>query len=266
LETAEGIITIANANMEKAIRVISIERGIDPRKFVLFSFGGAGGMHSVEMASHLNIQRIIVPCNAGVLSALGLLLADSVTDYSHSILKTSDRVSQNKLDQIFQNLSEEGKQEMIKEGFNPNDIKFKYSLDLRYLGQSHEITIPYQQGASYLTGFHEEHHKLYSYFHPDQPVEIVNLRVKTIGTSYKIKLKKLPQQKKPPAKAALTKSQELYFQGEKYRASVFDRTKLKPGNTIPGPALVSDYESTTFLPPNYTLMVDSYLNLMIQRD
>lgn len=264
LETAEGIIAIANANMEKAIRVISIERGIDPRNFVLFSFGGAGGMHSVEIASHLNIRRIIVPYNAGVLSAMGLLLADSVKDYSRSILMTSDKVLTKSLSSSFQELSEQGTKEMIKEGFNHKNIRFKYALDLRYLGQSHEIMLPYREGKSFLSGFHKTHKKLYSYNHPEQPVEIVNLRVKAIGLSHKINLKKLPQQGKTPT--GLIKSQDLYFRGKKFRASVFDRTRLKPGNIIRGPALVSDYESTTFLPPAYALLVDGYLNLVIQED
>ena len=265
LETAEGIIAIANANMEKAIRVISIERGIDPRNFALFSFGGAGGMHSVEMASHLNIGKVIVPYNAGVLSAMGLLLADSVKDYSHSVLMTSDKISETALDDHFQKLSGPGIQAMRKEGFDHKNIRLKYSLDLRYLGQSHDITIPYRKGSSFLSGFHTAHDQLYSYFHPDQPVEIVNLRVKVIGLSHKIKLKKLPHHGSIPTEKAYIKNQDLYFEGKKFRASVFDRSELRPGNIIKGPALVSDYESTAFLPPAYTLSVDEYLNLVIQK-
>ncbi len=117
LETAAGIIEIANANMEKAIRVISIERGFDPRNFALFSFGGAGGMHAVDIASHLKIPRVIIPKNAGVLSALGLLLADSIKDFSKSILKTTEKMSKKELDKDFVVLEQKSFKTMQEDGF-----------------------------------------------------------------------------------------------------------------------------------------------------
>lgn len=261
LETAEGIIAIANANMEKAIRVISIERGFDPREFSLFSFGGAGGMHAAEIASHLKIARIIVPKNAGVLSALGLLLADSIKDFSQSILKTTEKISSEKLENFLDQLQKKGLKEMKEEGFPEERIKTLPFVDLRYLGQSYEITIPYKK--DFVSDFHKAHHKLYSYHHPQQSVEIVNFRVKVMGLSKKIKVKRLlPGDGK--AERAVLKKQKIHDQGKSYLAPVFSRTLFLPGDKVKGPALVVDRESTTFLPPLFTLEVDGFLNLILQ--
>jgi N-methylhydantoinase A/oxoprolinase/acetone carboxylase beta subunit len=268
LETAQGIITIANANMEKAIRVISIERGFDPRDFALFSFGGAGGMHAVEIAKQLGMKKIIIPKNAGVLSSLGLLLADSIKDYSTSVLKPTSDVRKSELNQLFQVLERKGARDMKKEGFAEKDLTIHFALDLRYSGQSYEITIPTFKTdidkSTYTSKFHKAHQKLYSYYHPDRTVEIVNLRLRIVGPSKKIELKKFPQAGLDPKKAIITK-QDVFFIGKKYTSVVYDRSALAPGNVIHGPALVCDSESTTFLPPFYILRVDRFLNLIIKR-
>lgn len=265
LNTAAGIIQIANANMEKALRVISIERGIDPRSFALLSFGGAGGLHAVELAANLNLASILVPINAGVLSALGLLLADSIKDYSRSILKTSERITAAKLEKYFTDLSYKGIRDMLREGFTESNIKLQHSLDLRYLGQSYEITIPYHQKKDYLAEFHQAHKKLYSYFHTQHDVEIVNIRVRAVGSSRKLRLKKY-QPKSADLEHARHTKQDLYFGEKKYSAPVYIRSRLSPGYLLKGPALVADLESTTFLPPGYKLSVDQYLNLVICKD
>ncbi len=262
METAAGIIKIANANMEKAIRVISIERGFDPRAFSLFSFGGAGGMHAAEIASHLQIARIIVPKNAGVLSALGLLLADSIKDYSQSILNTAQKTTKDELDSLFNNLHKKSLKEMKEEGFTQERVKILPFLDLRYLGQSYEITIPYRN--NFVSDFHKAHQKIYSYHHPQRAVEIVNIRVKAVGLSKKINLKRLPKGDAKPQRALL-KKQNLYYEGKKYLAPVFKRSLLLPGDKVSGPALVVDRESTTFLPASFNLEVDGFLNLIIQK-
>lgn len=267
LETASGIIQIANANMEKAIRVISIERGHDPRDFALISFGGAGGMHAIDIASNLNIAKVIVPKNAGVLSALGLLMADSIKDYSKSILKTAENISQKEIEKILFELQQKSLQDMKKEGFQERDIQISPFLDLRYLGQSYEITLPYRpqkdNHLSFIPAFHTAHQKLYSYHHPKRPVEIVNIRIKSIGIAKKIKLKKRQKRQQIPAELALLKSQPLYYKRKKFQASVYVKGYLEPGNRIAGPALIVDQESTTFLPPLFSLQVDGLLNLIM---
>lgn len=263
LETATGIVKIANANMEKAIRVISIERGFDPRQFSLYSFGGAGGMHAADIATHLQMANVIVPKNAGVLSALGLLLADSIKDYSQSILKTAEKITQAKLEILFNKLRKKALKEMEEEGFPEERVKILPFLDLRYLGQSYEITIPYKR--QFIEDFHKAHQRLYSYHHPQREVEIVNIRVKAVGLSRKIKLKRSsPGDAKP--QRAFVKTQTIYYEGKKYLAPVFKRSLLLPGDKLSGPALSVDRESTTFLPPSFSLNVDGFLNLVIQRE
>ncbi len=268
LETASGVVRIANANMEKAIRVISIERGFDPRDFALVSFGGAGGLHAAEIAANLKIGKIIVPKNAGVLSALGLLMADSIKDYSKSLLKTVDKLKRKELERHFNELEKKSLKEMQEEGFKEPDIKIFRFLDLRYLGQSYEITIPFRSTSKdefvYVPDFQKEHQKIYSYHHPLRVIEVVNIRIKAVGVTKKIRLKKYPPRESRPEKA-LMKTQSIYSSGKKFQAQVFNRALLNPGDRISGPALVVDYESTTFLPPSYALDVDGFLNLIIQR-
>jgi N-methylhydantoinase A/oxoprolinase/acetone carboxylase beta subunit len=268
LQTASGIIQIANANMEKAIRVISIERGHDPRDFTLMSFGGAGGMHAMDIATNLKISSIIVPKNAGVLSAVGLLMANSIKDYSRSILKTSEQTTRKELDKHLLELQKKSLQDMKKEGFQQEDIQISPFLDLRYLGQSYEITLPYLIGEadsmSFVNAFHKAHRRLYSYHHPERPVEIVNIRLKSIGITKKIKLTKHRMQQSTPPKQARLQNQHLYHGGKKYRAPAYLREHLEPGNRITGPALIVDQESTTFLPPSYSLRVDGFMNLVIR--
>lgn len=271
LETAAGVVEIANANMEKAIRVISIERGIDPRSFALFSFGGAGGMHAAEISSYLRMERIIVPKNAGVLSALGLLLADSIKDYSLSILRKAEDLEEEELNKHYLRLKQKSLREMREDGFSVKDIFFYPLLDLRYLGQSYEITVPYQKpriksnAFPFISDFHKAHQKLYSYHHPQRPVEVVNIRLKAVGKSTKIKIKRLPPTRNDLEKAIL-KRQHIYYSGKKHLAPVFERSLLEPGHKAIGPALVVDYESTTFLPPLFRLAVDDSLNLIIQKE
>ena len=269
LETASGIIRIANANMEKATRVISIERGYDPRDFAFISFGGAGGMHALDIASSLKIAKVIVPKNAGVLSALGLLMAASIKDYSRSILKTAERTSKKDLGIHLRELQRIGVGEMKKEGFKQDEIKISLFLDLRYLGQSYEITLPYRPEdaapLSFVSDFHAAHRRLYSYHHPERQVEIVNLRLKCIGITEKIRLKKMRLRQKTPPERAVFKKQRLYYEGREYQAAAYKRKYLEPGNRISGPALIVDKESTTFLPPQHILEVDGFLNLIMEK-
>jgi len=267
LDTASGIIRIANANMEKAIRVISIERGYDPRDFSLISFGGAGGMHALDISSNLKIAKVIVPKNAGVLSAWGLLMADSIKDYSRSILKIAEHTTKKEIEKHLHELQKISIRDMKKEGFQQEDIKISLFLDLRYLGQSYEITLPYRpedsDHSSFISDFHAAHQRLYSYHHLGRPVEIVNLRLKSIGVTKKISLDKIQKRKKTPPEQSIFKKQSLYHRGREYQAPAYMRECLGPGNRIAGPALIVDKESTTFLPPQFSLEVDGFLNLIM---
>jgi len=263
-ETAEGIIQVANANMEKAIRVISIERGYDLRKFTLLSFGGAGGMHAAEIAEDLRLARVIIPNYAGVFSALGLLLAEAVKDLSLTFLSLLRETPEELLQSKFNRLSAQAIKEMQKEGFGLEEIKLFPSLEMRYYGQSYEIELPYAPPSNLEASFHQRHQQLYSYRQPDQPIEIVNLKIKALGNFPKIKLSPFPRPGRP-RKITFTKQQNLYFHGKFYEAPVFRRQHLFPEINIKGPALISAEESTTFIPPNYQANVDDYLNIILER-
>ena len=268
LETALGVIAVANANMEKAIRVISVERGFDLRDFSLFSFGGAGGMHAVEMADDLRMPRVVVPRNAGVLSAVGLLVADSVKDYSISILKNAAAVASGELEKHFLVLEAAGLKDMRADGFRDSDVSFQRFIDLRYLGQSYEISVPFRPGRggykAVYEAFHREHEKLYSYRHRDRAVEIVTIRLKTVGVTEKVEFKKNREQRCPSKNAAI-KMQVLHTKDRPLQCVVYERSRLRAGTTLAGPALVIDPESTTFLPPGYAARLDPLFNLIIAK-
>jgi len=270
LETAEGIIRIADSNMEKALRVISIERGVDPREFYLFSFGGAGGLHAVSLAERLRMAGVIVPKNAGVLSAFGLLLADSIRDYSSSLIKLVASVDARAIDEKFRVMEVKGFEDLGCDGFGTNKIAMQRSADMRYKGQSFEITVPFPPLSAknwkdkLIEDFQNTHERLYSYRHPHSDIEIVTLRVKAAGRTDKIKIKK----EKPVSSSAMDariKKQKIFCEGRQMDAIVYERDRLGAGNKIDGPALIIDKESTTFLPPAYSAAVDEYLNIIINR-
>jgi len=267
-ETALGIVAIANANMEKAIRVISVERGIDPRAFTLFSFGGAGGMHAVEMAAHLGMPTVLVPRNAGVLSAFGLLMSDPVKDFTKSLMKTDDWISIALLESEFGKLEAQSRRDMAADGFAAKDLVLERSLDCRYFGQSYEIEVPYRRartlGQAFLESFHRRHKRLYSYRHDNRPVEIVNLRIKAVALTPKIPLEREPRAGSAPSRAII-KKQAIHTGNALRQGAVYDRSKLGPGHRVAGPALVIDPESTTYLPPGFTAAVDAYLNIVIKK-
>jgi N-methylhydantoinase A/oxoprolinase/acetone carboxylase beta subunit len=268
LETASGIVEIANARMEKAIRLMSIERGFDPRDFALFSFGGAGGLHAVECAENMQISAVIIPKNAGVLSALGLLLADSIKDYSESVLDRLDTISAKVLDDRFKALINRSVGDMKEDGFMRSEVMVFPSLDLRYLGQSFEINVPYRkdrgQELPFVEDFRNTHRRLYSYHHEHTPVEIVNIRVKVVGRGEKVMHETFPPGGTSP-KNARVGVKKLHHRGKNYDARIFKRDLLAPRNRVEGPAVVCDPESTTFVPPRFSLVVDRYLNLIIRR-
>jgi N-methylhydantoinase A/oxoprolinase/acetone carboxylase beta subunit len=259
-ELAEGIVRVADATMERAIRVISVERGHDPREFALLSFGGAGGMHACSLARKLRIPVVIVPKNAGVLSALGLLLADTVKDYSRSVLRAADEVTTAGLDFLFRPLIAQARRDLKKEGFATGRIRLFRQLDVRYAGQSYELTVP--AGAAYRQAFHRLHRRRYGYADVGRPVEVVNLRVRAVGLTEKPRLPEVEVGGKDPRRGRID-DRPMRFDGAVFRAPVYAREKLAAGNVISGPALILDYESTAVLPPDRLGRVDHHGNLII---
>ncbi|MFQ5704476.1 MAG: hydantoinase/oxoprolinase family protein [Gemmatimonadales bacterium] len=260
-ETAEGILRVANATMERAIRVISLERGHDPRDFTLVCFGGAGAMHAADLAANLAIPRFLVPRAAGILSALGMLLADCVRDYSQTLLVPSSKLDEAELEAAFQRLEQRAIHEYDEEGFSPDQVSLERSVDMRYVGQGYELDIPMCQELE--TTFHELHRWRYGYSDTTRPTEVVNVRLRATGQTEK---PSLPERDltTEDATAAIIGEQIMVFDGTEHDAALIDRTKLAPGNKIRGPGLVVEYSTTTVVPPSFELEVDRYDNLILR--
>ena len=259
---AEGVIRVADTTMERAIRVISVERGYDPRDFALLSFGGAGGMHACSLAQKLRIPVVIVPKNAGVLSALGMLLSDTVKDYSQSVLLTERKGSLSTLGKLFEPLLGEAIRDLRKEGFTLPKIRLLRFLDVRYIGQSYELSVPFASG--FRKAFDRLHLKKYGYADEKRPVEVVNLRVKGIGVTEKPRLPEISAIGKSSAAARIDR-RKMLFDGRAFQADIYARESLGPDDVLAGPALVLDYESTAVLPPGFICRVDRYGNLIIAK-
>lgn len=262
-KTAEGIVKVASATMEKALRVVSIERGYDPRDFSLFAFGGAGGVCAVILAERLGMKNVIVPNFQGVFSALGMILSDSVKELSTSFMKRIRDTKKEELEKGFHKLEKEAMELFKIEGIEKGKIIFSRSLDMRYKGQSYELNIPYKNG--FLEEFHKAHMKLYSHSYRDREVEIVNLRLRGVGIVDKVELPYSEVLQSSPENAFYGE-REIYYGGDFMKAKVYLREKLVPGNLIKGPAIISSYDGTTFVPSGYKCFVDKYYNLLIGKE
>ena len=261
VRVAEGIIDIANANMASAIKVISVEKGFDVRDYTLVTFGGAGGLHACELAQSLSIKKILVPKNAGVLSALGMTVADIVKDYSRSILLKVREKGYSEILDLFKPLISKGMKDVLSEGIRESSVKVENSVDMRYVGQSHELTLPFKK--SYIEDFHKLHKKTYGHANTDYGIEVVNIRVRVIGKTRKPSLRK--KVKIAPVKGqTVTRKTKCYFREKWLKADIYDRNRARTGSRIKGPAVIVEDTSTTFLPPGYICNIDDYENLIIE--
>ncbi len=229
---AEGIIALANSHMAQALRKISVEQGHDPRDFTLVSFGGAGPLHACELAQALKIPRVLIPNFPGALSAYGILLSDITRDSSKTV--------------------------MLKPG-DPAIVQHKPDwLDMRYKGQGYELRVPFTPG--YRDAFHKLHQQRYGSSDPRREVEIVNVRSReTIHTEKPI-LPQFPFQTGSPE----GKPTRIYANREWHKGVIINRETCKPGHTIDGPAVITEYSATTYLPPNTSARVDQWLNLIVE--
>ncbi len=276
LQAADGILKVANAAMERAIKVISVERGFDTRDFTLVSFGGAGGLHAAFMAENLGIGTVLIPPNGGLLSAYGMLFADVIKDYSQTVLwrvRTGDERLIEALGTGFDELLTGAENEMKAEGFLPNQLKIDRSLDIRYEGQSYELNIPYfaekhdpsNEVKILVESFHAAHEQRFGYARTDAPVEIVNLRLTATGETDKPPIQALPLADADTSDA-LTGQNPVIFEGEVLQTNFYRREALRPGNRISGPAIVTEFSATTVIPPSFSAVVDAYQNLILRKN
>jgi len=253
---------VVNTAMERAIRVISVERGYDPREFTLFSFGGAGGMHAAFLARLLNIPKVLLPPNPGILSAVGMLMADVIKDYSLTIMKKQENVTFKLLSERFEEIEYKGQEDLRAEGIPDGGIMFERYLDMRYDWQSYEIIVPFNE--NYVEKFHARHEKTYGYRNPDKAVEIVNIRLRARGMPEKSRFQRQEKMGKKPPSEAFLGDKSVVFDQRRMRTKIMARHKLKSGNRIHGPAILVEYSSTIVIPPFASAFVDEYGNIIME--
>lgn len=259
---AEGIVRIAEANMERAIRTVSVARGHDPRDFALLAFGGAGGLHACLLAHALGIRTVLIPQHSGVLSALGMLLADVIKDYSASILQPTAAMSEAALRHALEPLLERAQSDLRAEGFERHQIVLTPTLDMRYAGQAYEISVALT--PDFATAFHALHGKRYGYSDARRPTEIVQLRLRAAGITEKPLLPNVSADPQPAPEPASCR--RAIFNHRSWQTAVFHRDQLRPGHHATGPALILSGHSTNLVPPGYRWKIDGVGTLIATRE
>lgn len=270
---AAGVIRVVNATMEKAIRVVSIERGRDPRQFALVAFGGAGGLHACALAEALSIPQVIIPAFPGALSALGILASDVVKDYSRTILlRISREIPFGKLNQEFAALEKRAANDFGAEAWSGRP-QYQRSIDLRYRGQGYELNIPFSKNL--VAHFEREHQRRYGYTHPKREIELVTLRLRAVVKSDPVHRGRADAgttraETNTLARAHRTRrgrhsppGAPVVFDAKKLHTDIHERENLIPNQAYRGPAIVTEYSATTVVPPGWTFRVDKAGNMII---
>ncbi|HLJ78691.1 MAG TPA: hydantoinase/oxoprolinase family protein [Acidobacteriaceae bacterium] len=253
-EFAAGMVRVVETEMAKAIRVISVEQGHDPRDFTLVAFGGGGPLHACSLARALRIPRVLIPAMPGALSALGILLADVVRDYSRTVMLRGEAIGT--LASAFAELERAAREEL--------DAMAETSLDLRYRGQGYELNVPWEASApeQSLARFHAAHEQRYGFSNPERPVQIVNLRLRMRAAAEPY----APARREPvpgDGRAALFAERPVFFDRGFVAARFYDRERLVPGDAMEGPAMITEYTSATLLPPGCRAEMDAFGNIVI---
>jgi N-methylhydantoinase A len=260
IEAGHGVLDVVTANMERALRHISIERGHDARDFVLAPFGGAGGLHAVALARALRIPRVLVPPSPGALSAIGVLVADVIKEQSRTVMIEATQDVEAQLEPVFREMESQARVSLRREGFPLPKQRQERSLAVRYKGQSFELQIK-QTGGNIAAAFHRAHRARYGYAQPENAVEIVSARLRSVGVVDKIKMRSL---KSSPKRVEPHASIETYFDRNKIRAAVYRREELPAAARLETPCIVTEYSATTLIPGGCRARVDGHGNLIIE--
>ena len=261
LATAWGIIQVVNSNMERAVRVVSLERGLDPREFTLVAFGGAGGLHAAELAEGLGMSHVVIPLRPGLLSAWGMAVSPLVKDFSLSVLELNAEFE--RINKKLSALTGRGLKEMVREGLKKNESRVLLSVDMRYAGQAYEINLPWDR--SFTRRFHQLHEARFGHSDPSKEVEVVTLRVRIEGKG-RLKKPRPLSLKQGSGKQAFLGQREVYFDKRMLRCPTYERERLNPGDRIRGPAVIYEFSSTVVVPPVWQARVDRYSNLDLLRN
>lgn len=272
IETAaEGMLRVADANMERALRLISVERGHDPREFALLAFGGTGPLHAVGLARMLGIRKVLVPATAGVLSALGLVGTELAHDEVQSIVRSIDALDPEEVNAVYARLKTTGRNKLLSDGVDKEEIAYRPSADLRYRGESHEIFVEFadcpisgRMLGELAAAFHDKHQLIYGHAAPEEPVELVNLRLRAIGAVENVELSPIQGGSFEQARQA---TRSVHFPRHGWlQTGIFARDLLPAGASLTGPAIVEGRESTVLLPPGSSATVDRIGTLIIECD
>ncbi len=261
---AAGVVQVVNANMERALRVVSIERGYDPRDFALVAFGGAGGLHACELAEALSIPTVILPTHPGALSAYGILVSDAVKDFSRTLLwNLAEGNRRARLDREFKQLEAVARKEFRAEKW-VGSLLFERSLDLRYRGQGYELSVPATGDVT--ARFHHEHQRRYGYHHPGKAIELVTLRLRArIIAKSKISKVQETKARMSTGAAPVVERAMVIFDGNRCNTPVYERAHLIAGRTLKGPAIITEYSATTAIPRGKEFRVERAGNIVICR-
>ncbi len=268
-EAAAGIIRIVNENMLGALRVVSVQRGIDPRDLALVPFGGAGPVHGCELADLLGVETVLVPSAPGVLSALGFLLSDARNVFTRTRVGTVGELDTALYNEDLTSLIEQATEWLAAEGIPEEHREIEIALDMRYAGQAYELPIKVEAPLTEETWqaapqrFHAEHQQLYGFDQPFARIEVVNLRVTAIGNLPKLHLEPQPEQG-TDSSAARIDTRPVYFE-DWQDTGIYDRDLMKPGNEVDGPAIVTQTDCTIVIPPGRKIRVDGFGNLVIRK-
>ena len=265
IEAAQGIISVANTNMERALRTISVERGHDPREFALLPFGGAGGLHAVDLAGALRIPIVIAPTYPGALSAIGVATSDVLKDHSRTVMLEAAARVENNLESTFRELERTARQTLRTEGFPDTKQRHEPSLFVRYKGQSFELEIkPRRLDAKNITAsLHQTHEIRYGYAQETNVAEIVSARLRSIGLVDGLKQKRSTGSRKS-GWANPHASGVAYLGGKRHRVGVYRRDDLRAGMKLRVPCIVTEYSATTLVPIGASARIDNLGNIIIE--
>jgi N-methylhydantoinase A len=248
--------------MEGAIRVISVERGFDPREFLLISFGGAGGMHAADLARRLSMPEVLIPATPGLLSAFGMLISDYVQEYAQTVRVPSADFTSARADEAFHDVEARGREAMRAEGVAPENVRVRRFVDMCYTGQSFELVVPF--GPGFIEDFHRLHEQRYGYEDSVRPTQVVNVRIRVEGPSDTPYHTSSTLEHRGDAHQARVDTLAMYDDGHWHEAPVFDRELLQPGDRFNGPALVVEYSATTVVPADFSARVDGRRNVLLR--
>ncbi|HSH02005.1 MAG TPA: hydantoinase/oxoprolinase family protein, partial [Anaerolineae bacterium] len=267
---AWAVVSVAQATMERAIRRISVERGYDPRDFTLVAFGGAGPLHGCALAEGLGVNRVLVPAVPGVLSALGMLVAAPTKDFSQTMmvrLESGDEVVAAELAGVQARLRARGEREMVAEGYDADVLSYRYELDMRYAGQSHELTVVVEaenRVGVVIEAFHAAHERRYGY-RQTAMVEVVTARLAVVAEALAPTLA-YSEPSEGDGRQAQVGEELVWFGGDEgLKTRIYERSLLRAGDELPGPAVVVQYDTTTVVRPGWVATVDGYDNLILVR-